>query len=139
MLSRLHVSFSPSLFSGAFPASGGYIAGGGCCCWVPTAKASLLLTLPPLQLHSHPQPFCHTGPVHTTQPVCDQVGWRRGCLVWGGAAVLPSLPHQPMKGPWVGEGKNLTVLPISPLAEITPLKGSMRMRGTCWLVSCLGS
>jgi hypothetical protein len=23
-----------------------------------------------------------------------------------------------MKGPWVGEGKNLTVLPVSPLAEI---------------------
>jgi hypothetical protein len=53
--------------------------------------------------------------------------------VWGGA-VLPSPPHQPTKGPWWGEGRNLTVLPVSPLVEITPLRGS---RGggvcSCWL------
>jgi hypothetical protein len=33
------------------------------------------------------------------------------------------------EGGMVGEGRNLTALPVSPLVEITPLRGSMRGRG----------
>ncbi len=57
--------------------------------------------------------------------------------MWGGAAILPSPPHQPTRGPWWGEGRNLIVLPVSPLVEITPFRGSMRGRGVFLLASCL--
>ncbi len=48
---------------------------------------------------------------------------------------LLSPTHQPMRGPWWGEGRNLTVLPLSPRWS-HPIEGIMRGRGRFWLASC---